>query len=662
MADSGSDPAVSGGTTRRWAWIAVLLGAWIVGGVYLVSRALSRGDATDVGISPYHVVGYTGLLALLGLSIFLVARALRGGRSWRTAFPPGFGSLGAGAAVLLGYVVLDVAWREGVGIAEGLEGSFAPSRILLIVGLALVAMAPLRAALVGAGKGRAGWPAAISTGLLAAALLAPGGLNAIANPWLEDPEDAVEDNGEIWLMDADGGRQTRLVEAAANVDLQLPSWSPDGTQIAYARLAGPAKQPERADYDIWVVDADGTDAHAVATGPSWQWLPRWSPDGVWIAYTDEAPGGPWISSGPVGPAVGQGPQGPVFPEANAAGIPEAELWRVPAAGGTAEQITAVGGDDRSGSWSPDGTRLVFDSTRDGNTELYAIDADGSNTVRLTDEPGGDWAASWAPDGSRIAFTSDRTGNPQVWVMSADGSAATQLTNDPIGALWPAWSPDGSRILFTGWSTGQQQAWSMAADGTDLVNLSRSPQTVDATWDGSWGRDGRIAFTRVGPPPDSMSGFVREDLGTATMLIGSVVLALTIALLARSRPPFGSIALAITIATALVSTQTDAWRFIPAAAIAGLAVDLLVRYLPERSRVPAAGAGAALGLVIAVAGAVAATTGIGWSPTLLIGVGLAAGLCGWVIGALIERHDFEGPAERRTSGDEPAPDELVTRMG
>jgi TolB protein len=662
---AGSDgyAAVRGESARRWAWIGVVLGAWIVGGVYLVSRALNRGDATDAGISPYHVVAYTGLLVLVGLSLWLVVRAVRLGRPWRGAFPAGFGSLGAGAAVLVGYVVLDVAWREGVGIEQGIEQSFAPSRVILVVGLALVAMAPLRAALLADGPRGLGWPAAISAGLLVAAIIVPGGFNPIANPLLEKAPDAVEDNAEIWLMDAGGGRQTRLVEAAAGVEALLPAWSPDGSQIAYARFQGPPDDPEHSDYDIWVVNADGTGAHAVATGPTWQWLPRWSPDGSWIAYTDEAVGGPWLSSGPVGPAVGQGPQGPVFPAANAAGRPEADLWRMAPAGGAPTRITDAAGDDRSGSWSPDGRRLVFDSTRDGNTELYAVDADGSNSIRLTDNPAEDWAASWSPDGSQIAFTSNRTGIAQIWVMAADGSGQEQLTDDKIGALWPAWSPDGTRILFTGWATGGQQAWSMAADGTDLVNLSQSPLTTDSTWDGSWGPDGRIAFSRVGPSPVELSGFVREDFGAAAMLIGSLVLALVIALLTRTRPPFGSVALAMTISTAFVASQSDAWRFVPAAAIAGLAVDLLLRFLPPERRVAAAGAGAAVGLVAAVAGAVAATTGIGWSPTLLVGVGVAAALCGFAIGALIERHSFAGAPEAAldappaASSGEPPPADL-----
>ena len=392
---------------------------------------------------------------------------------------------------------LDVAWREGVGIEVGIENSVAPSRVLLAVGLALVAMAPLRAALLTDGDRALRWPAAISAGLLAASLSGIGGYSPIVSPWLEEPEDIAADNGEVWLMDPDGGRQTRLVEAAPNLDLGLPVWSPDATRIAFTRFTGPADDPGGGDHDIWVANADGSEARPFATGPGWQWFPRWSPDGEWIAYTEEAAGGPWLSSGPVGPDVGQGPQGPVFPGANAPSRPEAELW-LQAADGSGEpvRITNVAGDDRSSAWSPDGARLVFDSTRDGNTELYVVDADGSNPVRLTDEAGEDWAASWSPDGRTIAFTSDRSGLAQIWAIAPDGSGATQLTDDPIGALWPSWSPDGSRITYTGWETGRQQVWSMAADGSDRRNLSRSEATIDSVWDGSWGPDGRILFTRV----------------------------------------------------------------------------------------------------------------------------------------------------------------------
>jgi TolB protein len=636
VADSDAEGSARPRTGLRWAWTAVLFGAWLVLGVFIVVRALNRGDIRDTGISPYHVVVYTGLLALVGLSVWLVVRARRDGRPWRAAFPPGYGSLGAGAVALIATVILDVAWREGVGIDRGIENSYAPSRILLVIGLALVAMAPLRASLLAGGDRAIRWPATMSAALLVASLQAAGGFDAIARPWLEQPPVTSVDNSEIWLMDPDGGRQTRLIEGLDGANLGNPVWSPDGKQIAYTRSVERADR-QINDVDIWVANADGTNAHPFATGPTWQWFPRWSPDGAWLAYTDEAVGGPWLSSGPTGPETGQGPQGPVFAGVDGASLPEAELWRMPAAGGAAQRITNAAGDDRSGSWSPDGKRLVFDSTRDGNTELYVIDADGSNTVRLTNSPSAEWAASWSPDGRKIAYTSDESGIAQIMVMNADGTDATQLTSDPNGNLWPSWSPDGRRIAFTSFRGGAEQVWSMAADGSDVTNLSRSDTTVDTEWDGSWGPDGRIAFMRAQQPFATDQPIVRQDLGVATVLITALLLALIVALLVLSNPPFGAVAVVMGVAALLAGASVDDVRFVPTAALAGLAVDVALRLAPSRWRVIVGAAGSALALVVAIAVAVAMTSGIGWSPTLLIGTALAGTVAGGAIGALVERH-------------------------
>ena len=86
------------------------------------------------------------------------------------------------------------------------------------------------------------------------------------------------------------------------------------------------------------------------------------------------------------------------------------------------------------SWSPDGKRIAFVSTRDGwgNSNIYVMDADGSNQQRLTDGPNGDRYPSWSPDGQRIAFASIRDGNvmPEIYVMNADGSNQRRLTRTP----------------------------------------------------------------------------------------------------------------------------------------------------------------------------------------------------------------------------------------
>ena len=214
-----------------------------------------------------------------------------------------------------------------MGIGPGIEGGFAPSRVLLAVGLVLVGGTALRAA-IALGDPRLRWPAAISAGLVMAALASPGGLHPALSPWIERPS-TLEPQAEVWVMDANGRRQTRLIEPDEGTGLGNPVWSPDGSRIAYVRFSGLGAGSPTREADIWVADADGGNARVLVGDPGWQWFPRWSPDGAWIAYTQEASGGPWMNSGPVGPVPGQGPQGPDFAATGEAARPEADLWRHP---------------------------------------------------------------------------------------------------------------------------------------------------------------------------------------------------------------------------------------------------------------------------------------------------------------------------------------------
>ena len=97
-------------------------------------------------------------------------------------------------------------------------------------------------------------------------------------------------------------------------------------------------------------------------------------------------------------------------------------------------------DDRYPSWSPDGTRITFNSDRDGNPEIYSMSSDGSDPVRLTENDAPDLAPAWSPDGERIVFLSERDGNPEIYVMRADGSEQTRLTTDGAGNSNPRWLP------------------------------------------------------------------------------------------------------------------------------------------------------------------------------------------------------------------------------
>jgi len=97
--------------------------------------------------------------------------------------------------------------------------------------------------------------------------------------------------------------------------------------------------------------------------------------------------------------------------------------------------------------SPDGRWLVFDSDHSGNAELYRLPLAGGETEQLTTDPADDFAPDWSPDGSEIAFHSFRNGNRDVFVMPAAGGVVQQVTTGSEQDLVARWSPDGNRLVF-----------------------------------------------------------------------------------------------------------------------------------------------------------------------------------------------------------------------
>ncbi|MCL4267053.1 MAG: PD40 domain-containing protein [Anaerolineae bacterium] len=154
-------------------------------------------------------------------------------------------------------------------------------------------------------------------------------------------------------------------------------------------------------------------------------------------------------------------------------------------------------DDGNPQWSPDGTRIVFESYRDGQAEIYVMNADGSGQTRLTSNGAFDGMPSWSPDGTKIAFSSSRSGAYRIWVMNADGSNPVQLSNQPY-SFRPQWSPDGTRIAYDsdGDNDGWQELWVMNVDGSGQNERHQEYNNTDL-WNGSWSPDGRyIAYTQI----------------------------------------------------------------------------------------------------------------------------------------------------------------------
>src|SRR6188508_377118 len=250
------EPQPGDDASRRFAWIAVSFGAAIVGGFVLVLWAIASGRSPDVAASPYHIPLYLALAALVVYCLARIARAVRRGAGWRHTFPDGYGLLGIGAATAIIGLTLDVGWREGVGIFFGIEEGFAPSRVVLVVALGMIAIVPLRASII-LGPGHVPRvAAAVSASLTLAALGWPGGFNVAARPLIAVDPDVPPTPTDLWVMDADGSHQTRLVELDLGANAGYASWAPDGTLISYT-VFRTTDFDAAAQATIWTVRPDG---------------------------------------------------------------------------------------------------------------------------------------------------------------------------------------------------------------------------------------------------------------------------------------------------------------------------------------------------------------------------------------------------------------------
>ena len=262
-------------------------------------------------------------------------------------------------------------------------------------------------------------------------------------------------NAEIYVMNADGTEQTRLTDDPRGDG--SPSWSPDGTKMTLNTGA-----MSRRGWNIYAMNADGTGRLLLTEGPChYQW-PSWSPDGITIAlvgwgeecpdkgsvgfdiYTVNADGTnltrlTHFPGGHGSPAYSPDGSQIAFVSTPESGTPW-EIHVMNADGRGQVRLTDSQASNGGPAWSPDGMKIAFDSERDGNKEIYVMNADGSGQTRITDNQADDTDPTWSPDGLRIAFVSDRDGNREIYVMNADGGDQTRLTNNPDSDSAPAWSP------------------------------------------------------------------------------------------------------------------------------------------------------------------------------------------------------------------------------
>ena len=295
----------------------------------------------------------------------------------------------------------------------------------------------------------------------------------------------------LWQVDADGSDLGPLGDRPS---AQSPSWSPDGRYIAFMAPIG----PERA--TLYVMDTDGTGVRRIPGLPIDAVSPSWQP--VLADQTVPAPSRS-MANGPIYFRVGGGDGG-------------SRVESILSDGTGRHVVFPDDGQIRYSriDFSPDGTRIAFDNFLQGEYGIETADPDGTDVVRLTDGVNDSWA-SWSPDGTKILFSSTRSdptvegclpGFPHefgcptdIYVMSTDGSNVVRLTDDPAEEFMPVWSPDGSRIAFVRNTQGtpvmSPAIFTMNPDGTDVRQISSGVRGSDF-WP-SWSPDGtQVVFAAI----------------------------------------------------------------------------------------------------------------------------------------------------------------------
>jgi TolB protein len=213
--------------------------------------------------------------------------------------------------------------------------------------------------------------------------------------------------GSICVMGFDpvsgqGGGNARCLTDKEGKD-GWPTWSPDGGRIAF-------ESDRSGNWDIWVMNADGSGLTNLSRSPEDELYPAWSPDGQKIAFTSKRSG-------------------------------NLDVWVMNIDGSGPVNLTNSPKRDRYAMWSPDGSKIAFNTNRDGDQEIYVMNADGSNQTNVSQAPKSvEGLADWSPDGKRLVLYSDRPGNKDIFVVELATNQWTNITNHPASDEFCTWSP------------------------------------------------------------------------------------------------------------------------------------------------------------------------------------------------------------------------------
>lgn len=301
-------------------------------------------------------------------------------------------------------------------------------------------------------------------------------------------KDSAQGRNVIFLLTTESGERRRLTSPPAEYwGDWSPSLSPDGKMLAFIRSSGTGIS------DLYTTPVAGgeprrltfTDAPADRIGS-----PAWTDDGREIVFASWRNGS--FSLWRVPASSGGTPERLAEGGLNASNLAisrqgnrlaytqsayETNIWRIDLPGSTSRSrsptmLISSTRQDAAPHYSPDGKRIVFESTRSGDSEIWICDSEGSNLVQLTNLGTESGTPRWSPDGLHVAFDSLAAGQWNICVVGVEGGPVRRLTSEPSDDVRPSWSRDGRWVYFSSTRSGDYQVWKVPVEGGEAVRVTK----------------------------------------------------------------------------------------------------------------------------------------------------------------------------------------------
>lgn len=281
-------------------------------------------------------------------------------------------------------------------------------------------------------------------------------------------------NSNIFVADSNGASPRRLTDGVWDFD---PRWSPDGKWIAFSR--------ETNGNDVLVVPADSGAERVLVSTAAREQLVGWLPDNsgvvyqklgqrneLWTATLDGKTARLVDANGSV--------RGMISPDGQLVAYElldkgRSTLWLRSLATKSTRQLTTEGYEripDAPGIWSADSKRVLYVSRRSGTADVWSVDVSSGTTVQLTRDVRDDTRPQFSPDGRAVAFISSRGGQPDVWVVADTGGEPERISDDRTIESDVEWTRDGKGLLVSG-QDGQAHAYMAAIAGARRCDSSTS---------------------------------------------------------------------------------------------------------------------------------------------------------------------------------------------